>query len=69
MSHFILRLNQINLNTFTVPCKKSEITSVASSAIKHIALFNAPSRLPIKLACSIAFGSASKVSCLLKICG
>ena len=69
MGHFILRLNQVNLNTLTVPCKKSEITSVASSAIKHITLFNAPSRLPIKLACSIAFGSASKVSCLLKICG
>ena len=67
MGHFILRLNQINLNTLTVPCKKSEITSVTSSAIKHIALFNALSSLPEKLACCIAFGSASKVSCLLKI--
>ena len=54
-------------NTLTVPCEKSKIVSSVFSMLKTIVIvFPSKSRIPVKLTCSIAFGSASSAFFLLK---
>ena len=55
-------------NTLTVPCEKFKILSSASSIMKNIVVFVAPSqaRFPVKLICCIAFKSESSAFYLLK---
>ena len=63
LNNFKLR-QKIKLKYFTVPSEKSKNFSFPSSIIKNIAAWF--SRFPVKLICSIAFGSASSACCLLK---
>ena len=48
--------------------EKSKMVSFASSIRKNIAAPSAQSRFPVKLACCIAFGSASSTCFLLYYC-
>ena len=55
-----------NYNTFTLPCEKSKIFSIASSIIKNFNILLLPLRFPVILIWFITFGSASSACCLLK---
>ena len=57
---------KLNYKTFTIPCEKSKMFSIASSIIKNIVVPFALSRFPVKLIYYIAFGSVSSACCLLK---
>ena len=53
-------------NTFTVPLEKYKMVSFTSSIMKNNNLLPLPRRLPVKLICCIAFGSASSACRLPK---
>ena len=53
-------------NTFTILCEKSKTVYFTSSVMENIVEPSARSRLPVKLICCIAFGSASSYCCSLK---
>ena len=52
-------------NTLTVPCEKPKTVSFGYSIMKNIVVFLTHARFPVKLICSIVFGSESSVCCLL----
>ena len=50
-------------NTLTVSCEESKIVSVYCFRKKKTFATSALSRFPVKLICSITFGSASSIYC------
>ena len=49
-----------------IPFENSKTVSFASSIMKNICAFSSRFRFPVKLICCNAFGSASRICCLLK---